>query len=144
MYIYPLKIKNIVLYCIVLYVTLMSDLQVLQNKFAKIKLDRLLYRSLFVSYWCLSKFEVAQPWNNGRFYHGCIYVYKCINGLMDMELTANRDVHNYPGRFPYKSDGDARRLALGCPELQFLVSLMVFGMESHYICPFRYRLWYCA
>ena len=57
-----------------------------------------------------------------------------------MEPPANRDVHNYPLRLPYKSDGDARRLALGCPELQILVSLRVFGMESHYICPFRYCL----
>ena len=32
------------------------------------------------------------------------------------------------GGLPYKSDGDARRLALGC-KLQILVSLRVFGME---------------
>ena len=35
--------------------------------------------------------------------------------------------------------GDARRLTLGC-KLQILVSLRVFGMESHYIGPFRYLL----
>ena len=71
-----------------------------------------------------------QPRNNGRFYHGCIYVYKCINGLMDhtKELPANRDVHNYPGELSYKSDGDARRLAFGC-KLQILVSLRVFGWK---------------
>ena len=34
-----------------------------------------------------------------------------------MELPANRDVHNYAGGLPYKSDGDARRPTLGCPEL---------------------------
>ena len=35
-----------------------------------------------------------------RFYHRCIYVYECINGLMDlpMELLANRNVHNYNTR----------------------------------------------
>ena len=43
------------------------------------------------------------------------------------------------GYFSYKSDDDARRLAFGC-KLQILASPRVFGMESHYICPFRYRL----
>ena len=46
------------------------------------------------------------------------------------------------GELPYKSDTDARRLALEC-KLQISVSLRVFGMESHYICPFRYRLVLC-
>ena len=46
------------------------------------------------------------------------------------------------GELPYKRNGDARRLALGC-KLQLLVSLRVFGIESHYICPFRYRLVLC-
>ena len=43
------------------------------------------------------------------------------------------------GQLPYNSDGDTRRLPLGC-KLQILVSIRVFGMESHFICPFRYRL----
>ena len=42
------------------------------------------------------------------------------------------------GECSYKGDDDARRLAFGC-KLQILVSLRLFGMESHYICPFRYR-----
>ena len=46
------------------------------------------------------------------------------------------------GGLPYKSEGDALRLALGC-KLQILVSLRVFGTESYYICPFRYRLVLC-
>ena len=46
------------------------------------------------------------------------------------------------GRLPYKSDGDARRLALGC-RLQILVSFGVFGMEIYYISPFRYPLVLC-
>ena len=46
------------------------------------------------------------------------------------------------GGLPYRSDRDACRLALGC-KLQILVSLRVFGMESHYICPFRYPLVLC-
>ena len=46
------------------------------------------------------------------------------------------------GELPYKRNGDARRLALGC-KLQLLVSLRVFGIESLYICPFKYRLVLC-
>ena len=41
-------------------------------------------------------------------------------------------VMNARGELPYKSDGDARRLALGCKS-QILVSLRVFGMERHYL-----------
>ena len=47
-----------------------------------------------------------------------------------------------PGGLRYKSEGDVRRLALEC-KLQILVSLRVFGMESHYICPFKFRLIMC-
>ena len=43
------------------------------------------------------------------------------------------------GELPYKSDRDASRPALGC-KLQILVSCRVVGMESHYICPSRYRV----
>ena len=46
------------------------------------------------------------------------------------------------GGIPYKSEADALRLALGC-KLQVFVSLRVFGMESYYICPFRYHLVLC-
>ena len=41
-----------------------------------------------------------------------------------------------PGELPYKSDGDARRFALGC-KLQILVSL---GMETYYILPIQVSL----
>ena len=43
------------------------------------------------------------------------------------------------GGLTYRSDRDARCLALGC-KLRIWVSLGVFGAESHYICPFRYPL----
>ena len=58
-------------------------------------------------------------------------------------------VHRFPGwgrgggELSYKSDRNARRLALGC-KLQILVSLRVFGMKSYYICPSRYRLVLCV
>ena len=47
------------------------------------------------------------------------------------------------GGLPYNSDGDARRLALGC-KLQILASFMVFGMERRYKGPFSYRLVLCT
>ena len=43
-------------------------------------------------------------------------------------------VMNARGELTFKSDGDARRLALGCKSRsQILVSLRVFGMERHYL-----------
>ena len=49
-----------------------------------------------------------------------------------------------PGRVGggYKSDGDACHLSYGC-KLQIVVPLRVFGMESHCICSFGYRLELC-
>ena len=44
-----------------------------------------------------------------------------------------------PGELPYKSDGDARRFALGS-KLQILVSLRVFGMETYYTLPIQVSL----
>ena len=41
-------------------------------------------------------------------------------------------VMNARGEIPYKSDEDARRLALGCKS-QILDSLRMFGRESHYL-----------
>ena len=43
-------------------------------------------------------------------------------------------VMNARGELTFKSDGDARRLALGCKSRsQILVSLRMFGMERHYL-----------
>ena len=55
-----------------------------------------------------------------------------------LALFGERAVLYRGGKCSYKGDDDARRLAFGC-KLQILVSLRLFGMESHYICPFRYR-----
>ena len=70
-----------------------------------------------------------------------------------MDALVNKDprdekkvfVTGAPGRggeLPYNSDEDAGRLTLLC-KLQILVSLRVFGMESQYICQFRYHLVLC-
>ena len=44
-----------------------------------------------------------------------------------------------PGGLPYKRDDVHRRLALGC-KLLILVSLRVFGMESHLHLPVQVSL----
>ena len=43
------------------------------------------------------------------------------------------------GVYPEKIEVDDCRLALGCK-----LQILVLGMESHYICPFRYRLVLCV
>ena len=62
----------------------MNDLQVLQNKAAKIILNRLLYSSATDAVVTLKWLNLEQC----RFYHRCICIYKCINELMDhLEFT---------------------------------------------------------
>ena len=77
-------------------VTLMKDLQVLQNKAVKIILDRPLYSSPTETLVTLKWLNLEQR----RFYHRCIYIYKYINGLMDhsMNILTNSDIHNYNTR----------------------------------------------
>ena len=74
----------------------MNDLQVLQNKAAKINLDRPLYSSATDALVTLKWLNLEQR----RSYHRCIYIYKCINRLMDhsMNLLTNSDIHNYNTR----------------------------------------------
>ena len=71
--------------------TLMNKLQVLQNKAAKIILDRPLYSSATDALVTLKWLNLDQR----RFYNRFIYIYKCINGLMDqsMNLLTNSDIH---------------------------------------------------
>ena len=64
------------------------------------------------------------------------------NQFVGEKLNSWKVLYPRGGGLPYKRDGDARRLALGC-KLQILVTLRVFEMESHYICPFRYHLGLC-
>ena len=77
-------------------VSLTNDLQILQNKAAKIILNRPLYSSATDAIETLKWLNLEQR----RLYHPCMYVYKCSNGLMDhsMELTVNRNIPNYNTR----------------------------------------------
>ena len=76
--------------------TLMNDPQVLQNKAAKIILNRPLYSSATDAVETLKWLNLEQR----RFYHPCTYVYKCINGRVghSIELLANRNIPNYNTR----------------------------------------------
>ena len=73
-----------------------SSLQVLQNKAAKIILDRPLYSSA-------SHALVTLKWiplEKRHFQRRCVHVYKCLNGLINHELTlvTQQHQHNYNTR----------------------------------------------
>ena len=76
--------------------TLMEKLQIMQNKAAKIILDKPLYSS---------SSEALSRWNwitleQGRFYHRCLFIYKCINGYNtnSMDFLTLGDSHGYNTR----------------------------------------------
>ena len=75
---------------------LMSSLQVLQNKAAKIILDRLLYSSASHALATLKWI----PLEKRRFQRRCVHVYKCLNELITHELTleTQQHQHNYNTR----------------------------------------------
>ena len=77
-------------------ITLMSSFQVLQNKAAKVILNRPLYSSsteaLAVLKWL--------PLEKRRFQRRCVHVYKCINGLInhDMDVIRQDVLHRHNTR----------------------------------------------
>ena len=77
-------------------VTLMTSLQVLQNKAPKIILDRLLYSSATHALATLK----WVPLEKRRFQRICIYVYNCLNRLVehDMNFTRRQEQHEYNTR----------------------------------------------
>ena len=76
--------------------TIMNDLQIMQNKAAKIILDKLLYSSATDVLTALKWLKLGQR----RHYHRCLYVFKCINRLTchSMDLPTHGDVHGYNTR----------------------------------------------
>ena len=70
-------------------VTSMSSLQVLQNKAAKIILDRPLYSSASHALATLKWI----PLEKRRFQQRRVHVYKCLNGLINHELTLVTQQH---------------------------------------------------
>ena len=77
-------------------VILMNGLQVLQNKAAKIILDKPLYSSASQALETLN----WVPLEKRRFQRRCVYVYKCLNGLVEhnMTLLTYEDCHSYNTR----------------------------------------------
>ena len=76
--------------------TLMSSLQTLQNKAAKLILDRPLYSSASDALTTLNWVSLEKR----RYHRRCVYVYKCLNGLVnhDMDLLRHEDQHMYNTR----------------------------------------------
>ena len=74
----------------------MNSLQVLQNKAAKLVLDKPLYSSATYALDQLGWLNLKQR----RHFHRCLYVYKCMNGITPhkLELSRNSDVHRYNTR----------------------------------------------
>ena len=77
-------------------VTLMTSLQVLQTKAAKIILERPLYSSAMHA---LTTHKWV-PLEKGHFQRRCSYVYKCLNGLVehDMNFIRQQEQHDYNTR----------------------------------------------
>ena len=80
--------------------TLMAKLQILQNKAAKLILDRPWFSSATSALHELG----WKPLSNRRFYHRCLYVFKCLNNLVDYDVNFlyNRDIHNHNTRVKNK------------------------------------------
>ena len=80
--------------------TLMAKLRILQNKAAKLILDRPWFSSATSALHELG----WKPLSNRRFYHRCLYVFKCLNNLVDYHVNFlyNRDIHNHNTRVKNK------------------------------------------
>lgn len=76
--------------------TIMESLQVLQNKAAKVILDRPIYSSASDALQELNWVRLDKR----RHYHRCLYIYKTINNLLTTHLTLINlfDVHRYNTR----------------------------------------------
>ena len=75
---------------------LLSSLQILQNKAAKLILNRPLYSSASDALTSLK----WVPLERRRYRTRCVYVHKCINGLVhhDMTLSRHEYQHSYNTR----------------------------------------------
>ena len=73
-------------------ITLMSSLQVLQNKAAKLILDRPLYSSATEALSILEWPTLSKR----RFFRRCTYIFKCVNDLISyhIELSSNNNRYN--------------------------------------------------
>ena len=74
----------------------MSSLQILQNKSAKLILDRPLYSSATDAIQALGWIRLEDRCS----YHRCLYIFKCLNNLTSNSLAflKNTNIHNYNTR----------------------------------------------
>ena len=72
---------------------LMNDLQVQQNKAAKIILDKEKYSSATAALETLKWKRLDQR----RLLHRCVFIFKCLNQIVDfsLDLKHNTDIHSY-------------------------------------------------
>ena len=98
--------------------TLMAKLHILQYKAAKSILDRPWFSSATSALhelgwkdhpWFFSATSALnelgwKPLSNCRFYHRCLYVFKCLNNLVDydVDFLYNRDIHHHNTRVKNK------------------------------------------
>ena len=77
-------------------VSLMKELQILQNKAAKLILDRSLHSSSTDALTVLRWLNLEER----RKCHRCIYAYKCINGQLNhsLDIVRKSDMHSYNTR----------------------------------------------
>jgi hypothetical protein len=75
----------------------MNNLQILQNKAAKIVLDRPYFSSATDALNTLGWTTLEQR----RLHHRCLFVFKCLNNNTShgFELLANREIHHYNTRY---------------------------------------------
>ena len=76
--------------------TLIQNLQTLQNKAAKVILDRASFSSSTEALKTLGWRDLSQR----RHYHRCLYIFKCVNGMTfsDLDLTRISEIHEHNTR----------------------------------------------
>ena len=97
----------------------MNNVQVLQNKAAKIILDRPLYSSASEALIMLKWIPLEQR----RFYHSCTIIYKCINGYTNHTMELRTNGHDYMYMIIILEIG----MTLDCPvllEIGVIINLM--------------------
>ena len=75
---------------------LMKELQILQNKAAKIIINRPLQSSATETFSALKWLDLERR----RFYHRCIHIYKCVNSLIQhsLDIVKKSEIHSYNTR----------------------------------------------
>ena len=81
-------------------VSLIKELKILQNKAAKLILDRSPHSSSTDALTVLRWLNLEDPLEERRKSHRCVYAYKCINGHLNnsLDIVRKSDMHSYNTR----------------------------------------------